>query len=65
MLFSDPFRRAAALALAWCLIGLGIDPGPDAATVADPPAAGVPDRSAADRPATDDHPAPCSPVPDR
>lgn len=27
----DPFWRAAALALAWCLVGLGIDPGPDAA----------------------------------
>ena len=25
----DPFRRAAALALAWCLVGLGIDPGPE------------------------------------
>jgi hypothetical protein len=25
---SDPFRRAAVLALAWWLVGLGIDPGP-------------------------------------
>jgi hypothetical protein len=24
----DPFRRAAVLALAWWLVGLGIDPGP-------------------------------------
>ena len=24
---SDPFRRAAVLALAWWLVGLGIDPG--------------------------------------
>ena len=23
----DPFRRAALLALAWCLVGLGIDTG--------------------------------------
>ena len=25
----DPFWRAAALALVWCLVGFGIDPGPE------------------------------------
>jgi hypothetical protein len=33
----NPFWRAAAIALAWCLVGLGFDPGPDAADA--PPAA--------------------------
>ena len=37
MMCHDPFRRAAVLALAWCLVGLGFDPGPDAAP-APPPA---------------------------
>jgi hypothetical protein len=48
----NPFWRAAAIALAWCLIGLGIDPGPDAAD-APPPAvqraAWVPGQFATDR----------------
>jgi hypothetical protein len=35
----DPFWRACALALAWCLIGLGIDPGPDGQPAPAQPAA--------------------------
>jgi hypothetical protein len=35
----NPFWRACVLALAWCLVGLGIDPGPDAVTAPTPPAA--------------------------
>ena len=31
MMCLDPFRRATVLALAWCLVGLGFDPGPGAA----------------------------------
>jgi hypothetical protein len=37
MTFFDPFRRAAVIALAWCLIGLSIDTG---AIRSKPPAAG-------------------------
>jgi hypothetical protein len=61
MTSSNPFWRAAALALAWCLIGLGIDPGPDAGPV--PPtanaqrAAWVPNQFASERPTSGD-PAP-------
>ena len=32
MMCLDPFRRAAVLALAWCLVGLGIDTGADSST---------------------------------
>jgi hypothetical protein len=49
MLCPDPFRRAAVLALAWCLVGLGFDPGPVGAppTQANGPcAAWVPGRFA-------------------
>ena len=35
----NPFWRAALLALAWCLVGLGIDPGPDAKPAAAPASA--------------------------
>ena len=35
----EPFWRAAGLALAWCLVGLGIDPGPDGVTAPTQPAA--------------------------
>ena len=35
----DPFWRACALALAWCLVGLGIDPGPDGPAAPARPAA--------------------------
>ena len=34
----DPFRRAVVLALAWCLVGLGIDPGPEGAPAPAQPA---------------------------
>ena len=39
MTSGDPFWRACALALAWCLVGLGIDPGPDGQTRPVQPAA--------------------------
>ena len=39
MIILDPFRRAVLLALAWCLVGLGIDPGPQGAPVPPRPAA--------------------------
>jgi hypothetical protein len=29
MPYADPFRRAAILALLWCLVGLSIDTGAD------------------------------------
>ena len=35
----DPFWRAAALALAWCLVGFGIDPGPEGSSAPVQPAA--------------------------
>jgi hypothetical protein len=53
----DPFWRAAALALVWCLVGLGIDAGPDATSAPTPPApnaqraAWVPHQFASERPA--------------
>jgi len=52
----DPFWRACALALAWCLVGLGIDPGPDGVTGPTQPAANaqraawVPHQFATQRP---------------
>jgi hypothetical protein len=39
MMIVDPFRRAVVLALAWCLIGLGIDPGPGGSPAPTQPAA--------------------------
>jgi hypothetical protein len=39
MMILDPFRRAVVLALAWCLVGLGIDPGPQGNAVPAQPAA--------------------------
>lgn len=51
-----PFWRAAALALAWCLVGLGIDLGPGAApkqpTANAQRPAWVPNQFASQRPST-------------
>lgn len=55
MTSSDPFWRAAALALVWCLVGFGIDPGPDGGSAPVQPAANaqrvawVPSQFAADQ----------------
>jgi hypothetical protein len=51
----DPFWRACALSLAWCLVGLGIDPGPGGVTGPTQPtanaqrAAWVPNQFASER----------------
>ena len=51
----DPFWRAAALTLVWCLVGFGIDPGPEGTSAPARPAANaqrvawVPTQFAADR----------------